>query len=131
VITRNRNILATGYNGALPGHPHCIDVGVGCDMVEGHCIRTIHAERNAIASAAKEGISVNGGTVYCTHKPCFECLKVLVAAGVKNIVYEQDYFNSPIPSHYLNRGDIYFKSLDEIDGVQHIGTVPSTEEKVQ
>lgn len=80
VLVRENRIIVTGYNGSLPGEEHCEDVG--CEMVDGHCTRTIHAELNAILHAAKEGISTNGTIAYLTHEPCPRCVKHLRAAGV-------------------------------------------------
>jgi dCMP deaminase len=84
VVTRNHRVVGTGYNGSLPGEPHCDEVG--CLMVDGHCIRTVHAEENAIHNA--EG---RGDTLYCTHYPCLHCLKTVLAAGVRRIVYLDEY----------------------------------------
>ncbi|HET9297446.1 MAG TPA: dCMP deaminase family protein [Candidatus Binatia bacterium] len=98
VIVRDKNILATGYNGAPAGMPHCTDVG--CLIyesktpngdVEQNCFRTIHAEMNAIAQAAKNGASIKEGAIYITHTPCIHCLKVLVNTGIKEIYYERAY----------------------------------------
>lgn len=92
VITIDKRIIATGYNGSLPGADHCDDVGHL--MVDGHCVATIHAETNAIANAARAGTSTMGGTAYVTHTPCWNCVKNLVAAGVKRIVYAEAYPNA-------------------------------------
>lgn len=89
ILVRNKRILTTGYNGSPPGQPHCTDVG--CLMVEGHCVRTIHAEQNAIVQAALHGIDVRGATCYVTSAPCVHCSKILIAAGVERIVYADSY----------------------------------------
>jgi dCMP deaminase len=98
VIVRNRMILATGYNGSPAGHPHCTEVG--CLVVtsrnsdgqdEENCIRTIHAEINAIAQAAKNGVSIDGADIYITHSPCMHCLKVLLNTGIRRICFEKEY----------------------------------------
>jgi dCMP deaminase len=89
VIVRNNRILSTGYNGSLPGEPHCDDVGHL--MRDGHCERTVHAEANAIAHAAKYGISLKDSTLYVTASPCLTCFKLAVSAGVTRIVYEEFY----------------------------------------
>ena len=91
VIVKNRRILSTGYNGSLPGTPHCDDVGHL--LKDGHCVRTIHAEMNAVLQAARFGISLEGATCYCTFKPCLNCLQALLGAGVKKIIYEKIYDN--------------------------------------
>ncbi len=98
VIVRDKNILATGYNGAPAGMPHCIDVGCLIYQsktpngdTEENCFRTIHAEMNAIAQAAKNGSTIKDASIYITHTPCIHCLKVLVNTGIKNIYYETPY----------------------------------------
>lgn len=89
VIVKDRRILTTGYNGAPAGLPHCDDVGHL--MVDGHCVRTLHAEQNAILQAALHGVSVQGGTVYVTHQPCLTCAKMIINAGLLRVVYAGAY----------------------------------------
>jgi len=89
VIVRDKRLLTTGYNGSPPGMPHCTDVG--CQIVDGHCIRTIHAEQNAVAQAALHGISTDGATLYVSAAPCVNCAKLLIAAGITRVVYAEDY----------------------------------------
>ncbi|HEY8449062.1 MAG TPA: cytidine/deoxycytidylate deaminase family protein [Bacillota bacterium] len=89
VLVRDRRILATGYNGSPPGFPHCTDEG--CLLVDGHCVRTIHAEMNAVVQAALHGVSLRGATLYCTSFPCLHCTKVLIGGGVTQVVYRDDY----------------------------------------
>lgn len=89
VMVRDKRILTTGYNGSPPGQPHCHDVG--CLMLEGHCVRAIHAEQNAIIQAAMYGIDLRGSTCYVTSAPCVHCSKMLIAVGVKRIVFLEDY----------------------------------------
>jgi dCMP deaminase len=98
VIVRDKNILATGYNGAPAGLPHCLDVGclvyksqTPSGEVEENCFRTIHAEINAIAQAAKNGAPIRDGAIYITHTPCIHCCKVLVNTGIVRICYEKEY----------------------------------------
>jgi dCMP deaminase len=98
VIVRDKNILATGYNGAPAGLPHCTDVGcliyrstTPSGDVEENCFRCIHAEMNAIAQAAKNGASIRDAAVYVTHTPCIQCFKVLINTGIKRIVYDKPY----------------------------------------
>jgi len=88
IVVRHR-VLSTGYNGSIAGMPHCDDVGH--DMVGGHCKRTVHAEMNALAQAAKHGVSVEEGDCYVTASPCWDCFRVLVNAGVRNFIYEEPY----------------------------------------
>lgn len=89
VLVRRRRILATGYNGSPPGFPHCIDEG--CLIRDGHCVRTIHAEMNAVVQAALHGVSIDGSTLYCTSFPCLHCAKVLIGGGVKRVVFRDHY----------------------------------------
>ena len=98
VIVRDKNILATGYNGSPAGLPHCLDVGcliyrstTPSGEVEENCFRCIHAEINAIAQAAKNGASIRDGDIYITHTPCIHCFKVLINTGIKRIFYEKPY----------------------------------------
>jgi len=98
IITRDHRILSTGYSGAPKGLPHCDDVGhemhkvTHADGTETeHCIRTTHAEQNAIAVAARFGISLDGGTLYCHMTPCYTCAKMVINAGIKNVIVLKDY----------------------------------------
>lgn len=89
VIVRNKVILSTGYNGSPRGMDHCDEIGH--EMVEGHCIRTVHAEANAIAQAARNGIAIDGATMYTTASTCYDCFKLNINAGILRIVYGQFY----------------------------------------
>jgi len=89
VLTRERRILTTGYNGAPRHVEHCIDVG--CMVVHDHCQRATHAEANAIVQGALHGVGLAGSTAYCTHQPCVSCSKLLISAGVERIVYDIAY----------------------------------------
>jgi len=93
VLVKDNRILSTGYNGSPPGEPHCDDIE--CLMENGHCERTVHAETNAIAQAAKFGISVNGSTMYIWSyrydtdgpaKSCVKCSQVMKSAGIIRVV---------------------------------------------
>jgi len=92
VIVRDNNILATGYNGSLTKDDHCDEAGHL--IIDNHCIRTVHAERNAVFQAAKNGVSLKDSTAYVNVEPCWECFKSLISSGVINIYYESDYPNS-------------------------------------
>jgi len=89
VIERERRILTTGYNGAPMGLAHCLDVG--CHLVNGHCIRCLHAEQNAIIQAAYFGIATSGANLYCTHQPCNMCARMIVNAGIVKVVIGGEY----------------------------------------
>jgi dCMP deaminase len=89
VIVRAKNILATGYNGSIGGLGHCDEEGHM--MEEGHCVRTIHAEANAVIQAAKNGVGIDGGSIYVTASPCWGCFKIIANAGLRKIVYGEFY----------------------------------------
>ena len=80
VIVRDKRILSTGYNGSLRGLPHCDEVG--CLMEDGHCTATVHAEANAILQAAINGVRIEGGEIYTTASPCWNCFKLIANAGL-------------------------------------------------
>lgn len=88
VIERGRRILTTGYNGAPRGVPHCEEYG--CDITQ-RCQLAAHAEQNAIAQAAANGVSCEGATVYVTCQPCSGCAKMMINAGIKRVVFEGEY----------------------------------------
>ena len=89
VIVRGRTILSTGYNGSISGMPHCDDDG---HMMEaGHCVATIHAEANALVQAARNGVSIEGASIYITASPCWNCFKMIANAGIKEICYGEFY----------------------------------------
>jgi dCMP deaminase len=92
VLVKNNRIVATGYNGAPPGLPHCNDVGHL--MEEGHCVRTIHGEHNVLLQAAIQGgVSAVGSTMYTKYSPCIHCVKYIIACGIKRIVAAKIYRN--------------------------------------
>ncbi|UCH36545.1 MAG: dCMP deaminase family protein [Armatimonadota bacterium] len=98
VIVLDRQVLATGYNGSMPGVAHCTEDGVcfrrsfraGEDDKYDVC-RAIHAEANAIAQAARRGVSIEGATLYTTLAPCFVCTKLMASARIVRVVYEHEY----------------------------------------
>ena len=89
VIVRDKMILATGYNGSLRGIEHCDDVGHL--MQDGHCVRTVHAEANAIVQAARNGMRTEGASIYVTASPCFSCFKLIANASIERIVFGEFY----------------------------------------
>jgi dCMP deaminase len=93
LIVRDRTILSTGYNGSISGSPHCKDAG--CLIVDNHCIRTVHAETNAILRAARHGVDIAGSTCYTTFSPCINCLKHLFNAGITDIKWDKLYGRHP------------------------------------
>jgi dCMP deaminase len=89
VIVRDRTILSTGYNGSIRGLAHCNEEG---HMMENsHCVRTVHAEANAIAQAAKHGVNVNNSSIYITASPCWTCFKLLANSGINEIIFGEFY----------------------------------------
>ena len=98
VIVRDKQVLATGYVGSPAGLPHCDDVGHLMKKViqengeiSEHCLRTVHAEQNAICQAAKRGISIEGATVYTRMTPCRTCAMLLINCGIQKVVCERKY----------------------------------------
>ncbi len=94
VIVRDKTILSTGYNGSIRGMPHCTDVGHL--MEDGHCVATLHAETNAIIQAAKNGVSIDGATIYVTASPCWNCFKTICNSGIRRIAYAEFYRDARI-----------------------------------
>jgi len=97
VIVRDRSILATGYNGSIGGLPHCDEVGHL--MQDGHCVRTIHAEANAVIQAARNGVRIEGAGIYVTASPCWSCFKMIANAGLRRIVFGEFYRDDRIFDH--------------------------------
>lgn len=98
IIAKDNRILTTGYAGAPSGLAHCDDLGHEMHDVthsdgreSSHCIRTIHAEQNAIAAAARHGVSIQDATLYCKMTPCYTCAKMICAVGINRVVAEKDY----------------------------------------
>lgn len=98
VIARDRQLLVTGYAGAPAGLPHCDDVGHQMKTVRHedgsetqHCVRTVHAEQNAICQAAKLGVSIEGATLYCRMTPCRVCAMLIINCGIVRVVCERKY----------------------------------------
>lgn len=112
VLVKDRFVLATGYNGSLPGHSHCEDVG--CLIVDNHCVRTNHAEINALVQAAVHGINVKGSTAYITNMSCTTCAKALIAAGIMRVVIFSD-FHDTLASKFFAQSSIDVVKLDMPD----------------
>lgn len=101
ILVRDKRVIAGGYNGAVSGDDHCIDVG--CYVVDGHCLRTIHAEMNAVLQCSKFGIPTDGAEIYVTDFPCLQCTKSLLQAGIKKIYYMRNYHNDDYAIRLLKR----------------------------
>ena len=109
ILVHNNRIVAQGYNGFLPGCPH------ESHIVDGHEIATIHAEQNTIIDCAKRGVSCNECTAYVTHYPCFNCAKMLLAAGIKKIYYIDDYRNNELVEKYCKLMNVTISSIHELN----------------
>lgn len=116
VAVRDKRVLATGYNGAPPGHPHCatcireqleIPSGQRAELCKG-----LHAEQNLIIQAAKFGINLSGSTIYCTTAPCSICMKMLVSINFEKIIYKDHYNDSNSVQIANNCGYKYIKGID-------------------
>lgn len=102
VIVREKTILSTGYNGSIKGAPHCDDFGH--DMENGHCVRTVHAEANAVAQAAKHGVTIDNSEIYITASPCLTCFKLIANAGIKVVYYKEFYRDERINEYAKQAG---------------------------
>ncbi len=97
VIVRDRTILSTGYNGSIRGLAHCDEAGH--EMENDHCVRTIHAEANAIVQAARNGVRIEGAEIFVTASPCYNCFKMIANAGITKIYYGEFYRDERILRH--------------------------------
>jgi dCMP deaminase len=89
VIVRGKTILSTGYNGSIKGLDHCDDIGH--EMENTHCIRTIHAEANAIVQAARHGIRIEDSEIFVTASPCYDCFKMIANVGINKVYFGEFY----------------------------------------
>ena len=110
VIVRDKTILATGYNGSIRGLDHCDEKDH--EMENGHCVRTIHAEINAVAQAAKNSVGIDNAEMYTTSSPCWPCFKVIANSGIKKINYSEFYKDERIFEHAKQSG-IELKHMSE------------------
>lgn len=120
VIARDRQILVTGYVGSPKGLPHCDEVGhqMKVTMHEDghqtqHCVRTAHAEQNAIVQAAKLGVAIDDATMYCKMTPCSVCAKMIINAGIKRIVCEKKYHAGGDSEEMFRQAGIELNYFDE------------------
>ena len=112
VLVKDKQILSTGYNGSIPGDEHCEDAG--CIVVDNHCVRTIHAEMNAILQCSQHGISTMGSTAYVTNMPCTNCSKALITAGIKEVVIFSDYHDT-LAEEFFRKAKVEIKRLNMPD----------------
>lgn len=109
IVNNDNRIVSTGYNGSISGDNHCIDSEH--KMRDGHCIRTIHAEQNALYYCAKEGIKVKNCSIYVTHFPCLNCTKALIQSGINHIYYKNDYRIDEYALELLNIANVKYTKL--------------------
>lgn len=109
VVVRDRRMIASGYNGSINGDDHCLDVG--CKVVDGHCVRAIHAEQNALLQCARFGIATEGADVYVTHLPCLHCAKSMIQAGIQNIYFEFAYRKDPYALELLAKSNVTIQQV--------------------
>ncbi|MGD7044040.1 ComE operon protein 2 [Jeotgalibacillus proteolyticus] len=108
-IVRQKRIIAGGYNGSIAGGTHCADEG--CYVIDEHCVRTIHAEMNALLQCAKFGVPTEEAEIYVTHFPCLQCSKAIIQAGIKKLYYSENYKNHPYAIDLFNQADVEVKQV--------------------
>jgi len=120
VIVKDRHILTTGYVGSPVGLEHCDDVGHQMHSVVSedgsssqHCIRTVHAEQNAICWAARLGIPLEGATLYCKMTPCYVCAKTIINVGIKRVVCDKDYHVADLSKKIFGQAGIKLDILNQ------------------
>ncbi|MFH1503207.1 MAG: cytidine/deoxycytidylate deaminase family protein [Candidatus Diapherotrites archaeon] len=123
IIVKNKQILVTGYVGSPKGLPHCDEIGHQIKKtihedgsISEHCVRTTHAEQNAICQAAKLGIAIDNATLYCKMTPCLVCAKMIINAGIKRVVCEKRYHADKESEEMFKQAGIELDILnDEIE----------------
>lgn len=122
VIVKNKRILATGYVGAPVGLPSCDEVGHEIQTITNedgiqsrHCIRTAHAEQNAINNAARVGVAIEGGTLYCKMTPCYKCAQSIINSGIVRVVALKDYHGGVRTKDIFKQADIEFEVLGPME----------------
>jgi dCMP deaminase len=120
VIARDNQILVTGYVGSPTGLPHCDEAGHQMKKMlhedgseTSHCVRTVHAEQNAICQAAKRGISIDGGTLYCRMTPCRTCAMLIINCGIRRVVCEKRYHDSADSIAMFKQAGIQLEHLSD------------------
>lgn len=116
VLVKDRFVLTTGYNGSLPGQPHCDEEG--CLIVDNHCVRTNHAEINALVQATKHGVNITGATAYITNMSCTACAKALIAAGIIRVVVFSD-FHDTLATQFYRAAEVEVVKLDMPENIIH------------
>lgn len=121
VIVKDKRLIATGYVGAPAGCKSCDDIGhemntvdYGKGNVHRHCVRTAHAETNAIVQAARFGVSTTGSTLYCMMTPCYACAKNIINAGIVRVVSEKDYHAGFRSKEIFKEAKVRYELLNDI-----------------
>jgi dCMP deaminase len=120
ILVRDKHIIATGYNGAPTGISHCLEVGClreqqGIPSGERHELcRGLHAEQNAIIQAAYHGVSIKGGTMYCTFRPCTICIKMIINSGIQRVMFLGDY-DDPLSVSMVEQSGLDLVKMGEED----------------
>lgn len=114
-IVRDNRIIAGGYNGSVAGSVHCIDEG--CYLIDGHCVRTVHAEANALLQCAKFGVPTEHADLYVTHFPCLQCSKQLIQSGIQTVYYANDYRNHEYAIELFEEANVQTKKV-QLDYLQ-------------
>jgi dCMP deaminase len=121
VIARDRQLLVTGYVGSPVGLPHCDEVGHlmkkvihDDDSISQHCMRTVHAEQNAICQAAKLGVAINGATLYCKMTPCRTCAMLIINSGIVRVVCEKKYHRGSESEQMFKDAGIQLEYFEEV-----------------
>lgn len=122
-IVRDKRIIAGGYNGSVSGGVHCIDEG--CYVIDGHCVRTIHAEANALLQCAKFGVPTENAEIYVTHFPCLQCCKQIIQSGIKKVYYAQDYRNHKYATELFQETNVEVKKVELTD----LSVIPNYEQQ--
>lgn len=121
IVSSGNTILATGYVGAPPGQPHCDEIGHMIRTVidekgneSQHCVRTLHAEENAILQCAKDGIKIENATIYCKMVPCYNCAMRIVRVGIKKVVAQKRYHADELSLKLFNSAGVELVVIDNV-----------------
>jgi len=122
ILVKNKRILSTGYVGAPSGLPSCDEVGHEMQTVtqedgtvSKHCVRTAHAEQNAINNAARVGVAIEGGTLYCKMTPCYKCAQSIINSGIVRVVALRDYHAGVRTKEILKQADVKLEIIGEME----------------
>jgi dCMP deaminase len=130
-IVRDKRIIAGGYNGSISGGDHCIEHG--CYVIDGHCVRTIHAEMNALLQCAKFGVPTSEAEIYVTHFPCLNCCKAIIQSGIKKVFYAKDYKNHPYAVQQFKQAGVSIEKveLEKKDFLNELGQLFADQKDIE